>query len=60
LLQGARLAIQRNKPDQALRNLLRHREKFRHPRFADLRDDLWREALALSQARADAPETPQR
>ena len=51
LIQGVRLALRENEPEKAIDDLKRHRAKFKHPQLADLRDDLWKQAMDLREAK---------
>lgn len=51
LIQGVRLALRENEPERALDDLRRHRAQFKNPQLADLRDDLWKQAMDLREAK---------
>ena len=50
LIQGVRLSLRGNDPERALADLRRHRTRFKHPQLADIREDLWRQAMDMSEA----------
>jgi RNA polymerase sigma factor (sigma-70 family) len=51
LIQGVRLSLRENDPERALVDLRRHRTQFKNPQLADIRDDLWRQAMDMSEAK---------
>lgn len=50
LIQGVRLSLRENDPERALADLRRHRTRFKYPQLADIREDLWRQAMDMSEA----------
>jgi hypothetical protein len=50
VIQEIRFAIRDHNPAKALAAVQRHRDTFKSPRLADVRDDLWRQAMAMNDA----------
>jgi RNA polymerase sigma-70 factor (ECF subfamily) len=50
VIQEARAALRDHDPTKALDALRRHRASFKEPRFADVREDLWHQAMDMREA----------
>jgi RNA polymerase sigma-70 factor (ECF subfamily) len=50
VIQEIRFAIRDHDPAKALAAVQRHKATFKSPRLADVRDDLWRQAMTMNDA----------